>query len=149
MAIHPRDTIRNDIESALISAGFISSDSIITGGVYGSKKEKLPNILVYLGGENISVLTQNDPRNRMLREVQVYLVVKTENKNRLSAIIEAEDLARNCESALLTPGLLDVNSNLVDITLTSYEVSDPHENSTVFSTQLIFNVKYNDKFTKG
>lgn len=149
MAFHPRNSIRDNVKTALINAGFISSSSIVVGGVYGAKKESLPNILVYLGGESISNLYNNEPRNRYLREATLYVVIKTENKNRISAIIEAEDFARNCELALLKPDSSAIDESIVDLTFNSYEVSDPYENSTQFSTQLIFNVKYNDRFERG
>jgi hypothetical protein len=147
--IHPRNTIRNDIQTALINAGFIDSSKIIVGGVYASKKDKLPNILVYVGGETPRNLYNNQPQNRYERPVDVFVVIKTENNTRINGIIEAEDYARNCETTLLKPDSEMISDLITNIELADYQVSDPKENSTVFVTQLVFRVKYNDKFNRG
>ena len=148
MAIHPRNTIREDIRTALVNAGFIDESKIITGGVYASKKNKLPNVLVYLSGEQPRNLYNNQPQNRYERPVDVFIVIKTDNNERVSGIIEAEDIARNCEIALLKPDSDMISPLITNIEYADYQVSDPKENSTVFATQLVFRVKYNDKFNK-
>jgi len=146
---HPRNTIRNDIKTALVNAAFIDSSKIITGGIYASKKDKLPNVLVYLGSETPVNLYNNQPRNRYERPVDVYVVIKTENNTRIDGIIEAEDIARECEKALLKPDSDMISPLITSIDYSDYQVSDPKENSTVFATQLVFRVKYNDKFYEG
>jgi len=143
---HPRNTIREAIENTLVSANFIDSSKIITGGMYSTLKAKLPNILVYLADENITNLYNNQPMNRYGRALNVYIVISTNNTDRVSAIIENEDLARSCEEALLKPDSDVISPLITYINLAGYEVSEPREGSPVFKTQLIFTVNYNDKF---
>lgn len=146
---HPRNQIREAIQNTLISAGFIDSSKIIVGGIYAQLENRLPNILVYLDGEDIQNLYNNSPQNRYERSINVFVVVTTKNTNRISAIIEAEDLARDCETALLKPDSDVVSPLITYINLAGYEVLEPKEGTTVFKTQLVFTVKYNDKFNRG
>ena len=84
--------------------------------------------------------------NRYGRALNVYIVISTNNTDRVSAIIENEDLARSCEEALLKPDSDVISPLITYINLAGYEVSEPREGSPVFKTQLIFTVNYNDKF---
>ena len=140
VGIHPRNTIRDAIQNTLQAAGFIDSSKIVVGGIYASLEKVLPNILVYLGGENLTNLYNNQPMNRYERMISVYVVITTKDKDRISAIIEAENLARNVEETLLKPDSDVISPLITYINLSNYEVLEPKEGTTVFKTQLVFDV---------
>ena len=147
--IHPRNQIRQAFKSALQNAGFIDAKRVHVGGLYSQLEGKTPSILVYVANENPEVGFENAPRNFYRRPADVFIVIKSHNKNRESAIIEVEDLARECELLFLKPDSEVLDDYITQLRLADFQVSDVSEQSTSFSIQLIFRVNYNDKFLRG
>lgn len=143
---HPRQTIRDNIETVLNDVFSPLSIPVITGGQYANEEKNLPNVLFYMGDESQTVLNQVRNLNAYSRGMTLYVVLKTKNKDRETAIIDCENNARLVEDALCNPNSSILNDTITTIVYNSYQVSEPKEGSTVFATQLTFTINYTDSF---
>jgi hypothetical protein len=141
---HPRQQIRDSFEAAIKAIpDYMPDNKIIVGNVFQVEDKKLPYTFVILGNESETLLTQ---LNSYSRDLTLYVVIKCKNKERLSAIIEGENFARQIEDQILDPFSPALIPIIKSINYLNFEISEPKENDPTYSIQLSFSVKYTDSF---
>lgn len=148
--MHPRQTVRTQIQNAIEAIpSFIPVSSIIVGGANRIEDANLPICYVILASETQTLLNANFPQTDYSRDCTVFVLLKTKNRDRINAIIEAEGYARKIEDSLLKPNSTALSDLIKSISYSSFEISEPRENDPTFSVQLSFSVKYIDSFLRS
>ncbi|MCP3965597.1 MAG: hypothetical protein GY718_04475 [Lentisphaerae bacterium] len=148
--MHPRQAVRTQIQNAIEAIpAFLPVSSIVVGGANRIEDSQLPICYVILAGETETLLNSNFPQNDYSRDLTVFVLLKTKNKDRIDAIIECEDYARQVEDSLLKPNSIALSDLIKSISYSSFEISEPRENDPTFSVQLSFSVKYIDSFLRS
>lgn len=146
MYLHPRDKVRTQIETALKADLTLADNRIIAGGQYSSTVEETPNVLIFLAGEAPTNLYNNACENSYNRAVNVHVVISVVNGDRLVAIGEAENIAREIENSLLSPNSKALSDLIIEIRLSGFEPMEPVQGSASHKIELIFAVTYSDFF---
>jgi len=145
---HPRQVIRERVKD-LIEGLNLDVKEIMIGGSEVEEEKRLPSINVVSANEKMGVLVADYALASYTRAMLQMVVISVTNSKRIDAITQAENLARPIEVAMNKPDSSVLDSTILSIQYSDFNIMMPEQGSTVFKVQLLFTITYKDQFTRG